>query len=48
MVTLKDQNQATIYTGWATNVAGVNTFAMGFLGTFTNPLTLEITNSSNN
>jgi len=47
MVTLKDQNQATIYTGWATNAAGVNTFAIG-LGTFTNPLSLEITNNNNN
>jgi len=47
MVTLKDQNQATIYSGNSTNGAGLNTLALN-LGTFTNPLTLEITNSSNN
>ncbi|MBU3662555.1 MAG: hypothetical protein FGM41_05080, partial [Bacteroidetes bacterium] len=47
MVTLKDQNQATIFSGNSTNAAGLNTLALN-LGTFTNPITLEITNSSNN
>jgi RHS repeat-associated protein len=47
MVTLKDQNQATIYSGNSTNGAGLNTLALN-LGTFTNPLTLEITNNNNN
>jgi RHS repeat-associated protein len=44
IVTLKDQSQITVYSGNASNASGVNTFAMN-LGTFTNPLTLEITNS---
>ena len=47
MVTLKDQNQATIYTGNSINATGLNTLALN-LGTFTNPISLEITNSSSN